>query len=89
MTAETHELESVSSFGKDDDASFVPNYLNKKSRTGSLMQKAKYAVASRVSPADNPHGVEDGRFSLTCDKLDRDAHMLPQLPHYAKPSFGS
>ena len=63
MTGETHELESVSSFGKDDDASFVPNYLNKKSRTGSLIQKAKYAVASRVSPADYPQGVQDGTLA--------------------------
>lgn len=74
MTAETHELESVSSLGKDDDASFVPNYLNKKSRTGSLMQKAKN-VASRVSSADNPQGVQDGMLARP-GKLDRNAHML-------------
>jgi hypothetical protein len=63
MTAETLEMDSVSSFGKGDDASFVPIHLNRNRRTGSLIQKARHAVTSRVSPADGPQAEQDGMLA--------------------------
>lgn len=63
MAAETHEMDSVSSFGKEDDASFVPIRLNRNHRTASLIQKARHAVTSRVLPADNPQAVQDGMLA--------------------------
>jgi hypothetical protein len=63
MTAESHEMDSVSSLGKDDDASFVPIPLNRNRRTESLIQKARHAVTSRASSADNPQAVQDGMLT--------------------------
>jgi hypothetical protein len=63
MTAEDHEMESASSFGKDDDHEFVPKFLTKKSRTSSVLKAVRSVVASKVpSPTEDSQVARDSKF---------------------------
>jgi hypothetical protein len=88
MTTDDHEMESASSFGKDDDHDFAPKLLSKKSRTNSVLHAVRSVVTSRVvTPTDDPR---KGKF----DKQPPVEHFrflgsLPVKPtYYAKLSNG-
>jgi hypothetical protein len=91
MTAEGHEMESVSSVGKDDDPTFVPKLIEKRRRTGSFLQKAKSAVTNRVLPTiKDPQVVQDGTLALDLRvSHDCDAHVPPKICFYENVRTGS
>jgi hypothetical protein len=80
-------MESVSSIGKDDDPGFEANFLNKRSRTESFLQKlqkAKSAVANRTLPSiEDLQAVQDGTLALCLTfSIDYDAHVPPKPTFY-------
>jgi hypothetical protein len=91
MTAEGHEMESVSSIGKDDDPDFVPPRIERRSRTGSLLQKAKSAYSNRtLPPIQDPRAVEDGTSNQCLTILSLfDTYAPPKLSFYRNVRTGS
>ena len=54
--AEGHKKESLSSVATGDDADFVPRFLNRKSRTESVLQAVRSVVGNRFqSPIEDRH----------------------------------
>lgn len=63
MTTEDHEMESVSSIGKDDDPDFTPKFFTKRSRTSSVLQAVKSPFGNKaVSPIEDPKVAQDSKY---------------------------
>ena len=59
-------MESVSSFGKDDDPDFVPTPITRNKRTESWFQGGINRIVSRgVASAPDPEALRDGKSIRT------------------------
>ena len=81
MATEAHEMESVSSIGKDDEPDFVPTFLTKKSRTGSVLDAVRSlgtAASKPVSSPESPRALRDCKLIVTPQlATDLHAHVSP------------
>lgn len=80
MTTIAHEMESISSIGKDDDPDFVPELLSKARRTGSVLQAVRsLAVNKATTPIADPQVGRDCKLILIpLLASDLHAHMSPK-----------
>lgn len=78
MGTEVHEMESVSSNGKDDDPDFVPKLLSRKSRTASTWQAVRAPFVSNRGSGivEDAEAAREGELFAAQSGLDHLSLLL-------------